>query len=201
MIIYGASGHGKVIAEILEESGISDIAFVDDQPVGESFLGYPLHHTAELDQLQKTPIIIAVGNNSIRKKLVGELAPRFATAKHPSAQISKRSIIGEGTVIMAGVSVNSESIIGRHVILNTNCSIDHDCVIADYVHVSPNAALAGNVIVGECTHIGIGASVIQGIKIGKYVTVGAGAAIIEDIPDYAVVVGVPGKIIKYNPSV
>jgi sugar O-acyltransferase (sialic acid O-acetyltransferase NeuD family) len=198
MIIYGASGHGKVIAEILEQNGITDLIFVDDDPVGELFLGYPLYHTSKLDCLKLIEVIIAVGSNRIRRLISEKLAYSFATAIHPSAQISKRSEIGEGTVVMAGVTVNSDAKIGKHIILNTNCSIDHDCILADYVHVSPNAALAGNVTVGESAHIGIGASVIQGIKIGEYATIGAGAAIIEDVPDYAVVVGVPGRIIKYN---
>ena len=201
MIIYGASGHGKVIAEILEENGISDLTFVDDKPVGDLFLGYPLYHTSQISRAIQKEVIIAVGNNRIRKLISEKLAYIFATTRHPSAQISKRCEIGEGTVVMAGVAVNSESSIGKHVILNTNCSIDHDCVLADYVHVSPNAALAGNVTVGEGAHIGIGASVIQGIKIGKYATIGAGAAIIEDVPDYAVIVGVPGKVIKFNSPV
>lgn len=198
MIIYGASGHGKVIAEILESNGISHLCFVDDQPVGELFLDYPLHHTSQLDHLRDNEVVIAIGNNHIRKAVSEKLSFRFTNAIHPVAQLSKRCKIGEGTVVMAGVIVNSESKIGNHVILNTNCSVDHDCAIADYVHISPNAAIAGNVTVGECTHIGIGACVIQGISIGKYATIGAGSVIIEDVPDSAVVVGVPGKIIKYN---
>jgi sugar O-acyltransferase (sialic acid O-acetyltransferase NeuD family) len=201
MIIYGASGHGKVIAEILEQNGVAELDFVDDNPSGDTFLNYPLHHTSGLDRLPNQEVIIAVGNNRIRKAIAGKLSCDFSIAKHPSAQISKRSEIGSGTVIMAGVSINSESRIGKHVILNTNCSIDHDCVIADFVHVSPNVALAGKVMVGEGAHIGIGSSIIQGINIGRYATIGAGSAIVEDVPDYAVVVGVPGRIIKYNPIV
>lgn len=69
-------------------------------------------------------------------------------------------------------------------------------VLGDFVHISPNAALSENVEIGEGSHIGVGASVIQGVKIGKWCTVGAGAAIINDVPDYSVVVGVPGRIIK-----
>jgi acetyltransferase EpsM len=99
---------------------------------------------------------------------------------------------------MSNVSVNVQSNIGHHVILNTNCSIDHDCILEDFVHVSPNAALAGNIQVGEGSQIGIGACVMQNIRIGKWVMVGAGAVIIRDVPDYAVVVGNPGRIIKMN---
>lgn len=97
---------------------------------------------------------------------------------------------------MANVSINPSASIGNHCIINTGSIVEHDCVLSDFVHISPKAALAGNVFVGEGTQIGIGAAVIQGIKIGKWVTVGAGAVIIKDIPDYAVVVGNPGKIIK-----
>lgn len=200
MIIYGASGHGKVIAEILEVSGISGLVFVDDKPVGSTFLDYPLYHTRELVQLDSHALIIAVGNNKIRKAIVGRLNADFARAIHPSAQLSKRCQPGAGTVVMAGVAVNAATKVGRHVILNTNCSVDHDCELEDYVHISPGAALAGGVSVGEGTHIGIGASVIQGIRIGKWATIGAGAVVLKDVPDFAVVVGVPGMVIKYNPS-
>ncbi|MFD2514265.1 acetyltransferase [Pontibacter locisalis] len=202
MIIYGASGHGKVIAEILEKNGFTNIIFVDDKPVGDSFLDYPLHHTSKLPELDDQDLVIAVGNNRTRSKLAQSIDKKFTVAVHPSAQISHRCTPGAGTVIMAGVVVNADSTIGEHVILNTNCSIDHDCVLEDFVHISPNVALAGNVHVGEGTQVGIGSSVIQGVRIGKYATIGAGAAIIEDVPDYAVVVGVPGKVIRYNvPSV
>jgi sugar O-acyltransferase (sialic acid O-acetyltransferase NeuD family) len=99
---------------------------------------------------------------------------------------------------MAGVSINSGVNVGKHSIINTNSCIDHDCVLNDFVHVSPNAALAGSVTVGEGTHIGISACVIQGIKIGTWATIGAGAVVVDDVPDYAVVVGNPARIIKYN---
>ena len=104
---------------------------------------------------------------------------------------SKATLILNGTVVMAGVSINADTRIGFHCIINTNASID-------YVYISPNAALAGNVLVKEGAHIGIGASIIQGVKIGRWSTIGAGAVIIDDIPDFAVVVGNPGKVIKFN---
>jgi len=200
MIIYGASGHGKVIAEILEERGITNITFIDDHPTDNTFLDYPLHKSINFEDLNDSEIIIAIGNNRIRKSLSEKLNCHFATAIHPSAQVSKRSFVGKGTVVMAGVSVNSEASIGNHVILNTNCSIDHDCLLEDFVHISPNAALAGNVKVGKCTHIGIGASVIQGVTIGRYVTIGAGAVVIRDIPDFSTAVGNPARIIKCKPN-
>jgi acetyltransferase EpsM len=202
IFLYGASGHAKVICDILEAQHRLPYGLVDDNPGITSLLDYPVFNTIQQAKAAaEDEFIISIGSNRVRKIVAEKLQPSpFATAVHPGAVISKRSVVGKGTVVMANVSVNVDSRIGGHVILNTNCSIDHDCVIGDFVHISPNAALAGNVEVGEGTHIGIGATVIQGIRIGKWATVGAGSVIIRDVPDYAVVVGNPGRIIKYNKS-
>lgn len=200
IFLYGASGHAKVICEILESQHNLPHGLVDDNPLVTSLLDYPVYHT--LQQAAVTAddaFIISIGNNRIRKAVVVKLdGIRFTSAIHASAVISPRATIGEGTVVMPNVCVNVHSSIGRHVILNTNCSVDHDCVIEDFVHISPNAALAGGVKVGEGTQVGIGACVMQNITIGKWATIGAGAVIIRDVPDHAVVVGNPGRVIKMN---
>lgn len=198
ILLYGASGHAKVICEILEAQHRTLYALIDDNPNITSLLDYPVYNTLQQAQVATSDeCIVSIGNNRIRKIVAAKLQPlTFTTAIHPSAVISARSSIGTGTVVMPNVSVNVHTKIGEHVILNTNCSVDHDCVIEDFVHISPNAAIAGNVQVGEGTQIGIGASIIQNIRIGKWVVVGAGAVIIRDVPDYAVVVGNPGRIIK-----
>ncbi len=97
---------------------------------------------------------------------------------------------------MPKACVNAEVKIGKHCIVNTASVIEHECVIEDFVHISPNATLAGNITVKEGAHIGIGANIIQGVNIGKYAVIGAGAVVISDVPDYAVVVGNPAKLIK-----
>lgn len=194
LYLYGASGHGKVIAEIAEENNISITAFIDLDKSKIDLLGYKV-----INEIPKSDIetVISIGNNAIRKKIVfSNTNFSYKTLLHQKSFISKRSQIKEGTVVMAGVSINSEVKIGKHCIINTNASIDHDCIIHDFVHISPNVALAGNVTVGEGSHIGIGASVIQGITIGKWCTIGAATVIINDVPDGATVVGNPGKIIK-----
>ncbi len=199
MILYGASDHAKVIIEILELQDIPVDCLVDTNPAITDLIGYNVYLSLnETEANAHDEIIISIGNNTIRKKLAQSMARNFGKAIHPSATTSARCDIAAGTVVMAGAAVNSNASIGEHVILNTNCVIDHDCVLGNFVHISPNAALAGNVRVGEGTHIGIGACVIQGCKIGKWCTIGAGAVIIRDVPDYAVVVGNPGEIIKYN---
>lgn len=192
--LYGASGHAKVILEIAEELSLSIGGLVDLNLELKELLGYPV--STETPDTNSHRFIISIGNNRIRKKIAESLEVEFATLVHPKSNISKRANLGKGTIVMAGVSINSSSNIGKHVILNTNCSVDHDCIIENYVHISPNAALAGNVKVGEGSHVGIGASVIQGIKIGKWCTIGAGAVIIKDVPDNAVMVGNPGRIIS-----
>lgn len=196
--LYGASGHAKVIIEILELETRNISGLVDTNLQLDELLGYPVYSPEHVIDLAHAQGIISIGDNAIRKKLAESLSVAFTTAFHPAANISKRAQVGPGTVVMAGVAINSSVIIGKHAIINTNASIDHDCSIGDYVHVSPGAALAGNITVGEGVHIGIGASVIQGVKIGKWATIGAGAVVINDVPDYAVVVGNPGKIIKYK---
>ncbi len=199
IFLWGASGHAKVVIEILEATSANIGGLCDQNEAIRLLLDYPVApRLPESFDHSKDQILITIGNNRTRKSIAEANPYRYATAIHPAAAVSPRAAMNEGTVVMAGVSVNSGTQIGRHVILNTNCSIDHDCRLEDFVHISPGVALAGDVSIGEGTHVGIGACIIQGITIGKWVTVGAGTVIIKDIPDYAVVVGNPGKIIKYN---
>jgi sugar O-acyltransferase (sialic acid O-acetyltransferase NeuD family) len=197
--LYGAGGHSKVIIEILQAQNSHPIAAIDESREG-TVLDIPISHKAIPEKINTGDrLIIAIGNNAVRKLISGKYPGlTYEIAIHPSCNLSPRALIGQGTVVMAGVTINADTIVGEHVILNTNCSVDHDCKIADFAHLSPNVALAGNVQVGEGTHIGIGACVIPGIKIGNWVTVGAGAVIVNDVPDFAVVAGNPGRIIRYN---
>ena len=199
MYLFGASGHCKVIIDIIASGKDLTIkGIVDDYSNQEELCGIPVFNTNSVGTFSDKQFIVSVGNNRTRKKIVDYLCAIYPTAVHSQAIVSKRATIGEGTVIMAGAVVNSDAFIGQHCIINTSAVIEHDCKIANFVHVSPNASIAGNVTIGEGTHVGIGASVIQGIKIGKWSTIGAGAVLIHNVPDYAVVVGNPSKIIKYN---
>ncbi|PUV23177.1 acetyltransferase [Sphingobacterium athyrii] len=192
MVLYGAGGHAKVIAELAELNYYEELTFCEDEPTKKQIWNYPI--VAKIGNKEKC--VIAIGNNAVRKKLAIVLKNAFVTLIHPQSQISTRAMIGNGTVIMAGVTINTDAQVGNHCIVNTNASIDHDCIIEDFVHLSPNVALAGTVSIGEGTHIGVGACVIQGIKVGKWCTIGAGAVIIRDVPDGCTVVGNPGRIIK-----
>ncbi|QED36540.1 acetyltransferase [Antarcticibacterium arcticum] len=196
MNIYGASGHAKVIMDIAKSQNIPVSVIIDDNPQIKFVLDYPVEHIVSPEAL-KDEFIMAIGDNEIRKKVVEGFKGKFhAAVIHISAAVSSSVQLGKGTVVMPNASVNSESKIGMHCIINTGATVEHDCVLGNFVHISPNAALAGGVEVEEGTQIGIGAVVIPGIKIGKWSTIGAGAVIIDDIPDYVVVVGNPGRIIK-----
>lgn len=197
--LFGASGHCKVVLDILLLNNFSPKAIYDDSPEENSLWGIPVLNSDKLSENAPDSFLISIGNNLHRKKISNKYHLHYINVTHPKAVVSAKSTIGEGTIIMANAVVNPDAKIGMHCIINTGAVIEHDCNLENYAHISPNASLAGNVSVGEGTHIGIGAIVIQGIKIGKWATIGAGAVIIEDVPDFAVVVGIPGKIIKYNP--
>ena len=199
MYLYGASGHCKVVIEAIKSSKSVKIdAVFDDNSNKDSILTIPILKPSEGGFTDSDNFIITIGNNSIRKKIVQSLEVNYINAIDSSAIVSTSAKIDFGTVILAGAILNSESKIGKHCIINSGSVIEHDCVIEDFAHISPNAALAGNVFVGEGSHIGIGAVVIQGIKIGKWCVIGAGAVIINDVPDFAVVVGNPGLVIKFQ---
>lgn len=187
MIIYGASGHGKVIEDIVEAMGQKVSCFIDDDKTLTQVHDIPVIHLFEEGSTEQ--VIIAIGNNATRKKIAESLNASFGTAIHPSAIISPRATIGEGTVVMPGAIINTDVEIGRHCIINTGVSVDHECRIADFVHLSPHATLCGNVSVGEGSWIGAGTIVIQGISIGKWAVVGAGSVITEDVPDYTLAFG------------
>lgn len=197
--LYGAGGHCKVVIDTLmcEAKYVIKTIF-DDNPKYNDIFNIPVKSTFKDNYLADKNCIITIGDNTIRKKIATTINTNFVMTIHPSAIVSKFAKIGNGTQIMAASVVSPEAIIGQHCIINKGAIIEHDCVLDNYVHVSPNATLGGGVKVGERTQIGIGASVIPNIRIGKNVSVGAGAVVIANIPDNAVVVGIPGKIIKYQ---
>lgn len=194
MILFGASGHSKVVLDILISKGVKVSMIVDDDPKTNSIFGVAVKKALGLN-INETAII-SIGNNKTRKIISEKYTFDYISAVHLNAVVSEFSKIECGTVIMANATINPDVKIGKHCIVNTGAVIEHDCLIEDFVHISPNASLAGNVTVGEGSHVGIGAAVIQGVKIGRWATVGAGSVVIRDVPDFATVVGNPGKVIK-----
>lgn len=196
MNIYGASGHGKVIIDVVRSRKLEVHKIIDDNPAITGIYNYEVVHECTPEVL-KRKTIIAVGDNFIRKKIASSFKGSFFRGiSHATAIIDKTVDLGKGTVVMANASINADTQIGEHCILNTGSIVEHDCILEDFVHISPGAVLAGGVKIGEGSHLGIGALVIPGCKIGKWCTIGAGAVIISDVADYATVVGNPGRTIK-----
>ncbi len=196
MLLYGASGHARVVKDCVTTSGGQvDAIFDDNQDIikldNVAVVGY-----YDPEHLPKEQLIVTVGDNLVRKKIVSKIKHAFGKGIHSAATVSSTATIGEGTVAMPGAIVNAGSSVGKHCILNSNSVIEHDCSLGDFIHLSSNVTLCGEVTIGEGTHIGAGSTVIPGKNIGQWCVIGAGAVIIQDIPDYSMVVGVPGKIIR-----
>lgn len=193
MYLFGASGHAKVILDILKANDQPIDGLIDDNPAVQQLMGYPVEH-GKTEGI--SPLIISIGSNRIRKLITQKVHATYGTAVHPTAILSPYATLGEGTVVMQGAIIQSCATIGKHCIINTGASVDHECQLADFVHISPHCTLCGNVTVGEGTWVGAGAVVIPGIKIGKWSIIGAGAVVTHDIPDGVVAVGNPCKIKK-----
>lgn len=197
VIIIGASGHGKVVADIICCSGDRVKGFLDDNfKMGSSFIGFPiLGTTNNYKDFPGAEFVIAIGNAVIRERMVGKLqGVKWYTAIHPTAVISKiDTSIGEGSVIMANAVVNPGTTIGKHCIINTGAIVEHDNILEDFVHISVGAKLAGTVKVGKSSWIGIGATVSNNLNICENCMFGAGAVVINNIEQSGTYVGVPVK--------
>ena len=197
VIIIGASGHGKVVADTILQSGDQVRGFLDDNPeLGESFIGFPVLGT--VDQFVDYPdakFVVAIGNVKIREKIVEKLAGvSWYTAIHPRAAISSLDTsIGEGTVVMADAVINAGAKIGKHCIINTGAVVEHDNRIEDFAHISVGAKLAGTVHVGKGTWIGIGATVKNNVEICEECMIGAGAVVVSDVYKSGTYIGIPAK--------
>lgn len=197
MILFGASGHAKVVADCLKDAGESVTVFVDDDPSKVSFMEKEVIPSVRLTEFDEK-VVISIGDNKIRKKIANSIKVKFGSVAHPSVLISSTSTYKEGTVIFHGSIIQAGVVIGKHSIINTKVSVDHDCQIGDFVHVGPGTVLCGSVVVGDGSFIGAGSVVKQGIIIGSDVIIGAGSVIIKDIPDNCIVVGNPGRILRIN---
>lgn len=195
LIIIGASGHGRVVADIARLNGYEEIVFLDDNKEVKECGGYPV--IGDSSTAPDGEIFIAVGNARIRKMLMERYSDRVMPVLiHPNAVVAEDVRIGSGSVIMAGAVINPGAMIGVGCIINTCSSLDHDCVVGDYVHVAVGAHLCGTVNVGESTWIGAGATVSNNVNICGNCMIGAGAVVVKDIMEEGTYVGVPARLVK-----
>ena len=200
IIIIGAGGHAKVVADLLVATHSAVAGYLDDDPVtwntvrvGVPVLG-PINSIIDYDP---SGIVCAIGDNRTRHRIVNSLSPelqaRWINAIHPSAIIAPSARLGIGVVVAAGAIINADAELHDHVIVNTGATVDHDCVIASFAHVGPGCHIAGSVNIGEGAFLGIGSLVSPGRSVGQWSVIGAGATVIYDIPDHVIAKGTPAR--------
>lgn len=204
LLIIGAGGHGKVVADAALETGEwGEIVFLDDAWPEKKKNGlWDIH--GKVDQLANwkgncASAVVAIGNNHLRMELQSKLIAvgfEVATIVHPSATVSRFAKLGIGSVVFAHAVVNVDAVVGEAAIINTAATIDHDCQLGKGVHIAPGANLGGGVVVGDFSWVGIGAAVSHYLLIGAEVTVGAGAVVINNIEKGVTAVGVPARPIN-----
>lgn len=206
VLVYGAGGHAKVVAEILRLNNYYVAGFIDG--VNASRKNTDFHGAKVLggdevlgDLLRSgvKHVVVGFGDNRLRVEIADRLVEMgfcLLTALHPNADCAADVTIGDGTVVASGVVVGPSSRIGRNAIINTQASLDHDCVVCDGSHVGPGAIVTGVVEVGECAWIGAGAVIADHKKIGSDAIVGAGAVVVKDVPESVVVMGVPARVTR-----
>jgi len=205
LLILGAGGHGKVVADTAAAGQWEKVAFLDDRhPSLKTVLDWPVLGSikdAEQFLQEYDGFCVAIGNNNLRTKLLklyldqGFSAPCLV---HPTAYISPSAALSPGCVVFAQGVVNPGTHVGAGSIINTGASVDHDCALGEGVHLCPGVRLAGEVSVGQQTTLGTSVAVIPQINIGSHVIIGAGSVVVTDIPNHSTAVGVPAKVIKNN---
>lgn len=204
IIILGAGGHAKVVADILLVRGVHVVGYLDDNRAvwGQMPLGLPiLGSIADSIHYPETLLMIGIGSNAVRYRVSQQAANsattlHWTTAIHLAACVASSVTVGDGTVICAGAVINPSAVIGAHVIVNTCASVDHDCVIEDFVHIAPGAHLGGGVRVGQGVLIGMGAIILPYRTIGMGAIIAAGSVVTKDVAPNTTIVGTPGRVIE-----
>ena len=199
LTIIGASGHGKVVADIALRNGYDEIEFLDDDETRASCGRFAVVGKSERAFSADGDVFVAIGNPVVRERVLDALLDagrRIPVLIHPDAVVADDVCLGDGTVVMAGAVINPGAEIRKGVIVNTCASVDHDCTVEDYVHIAVGAHLAGTVHVGQRTWIGIGAVVRNNMTVAADTVIGAGAVVVKDILEKGTYVGVPARRIK-----
>ena len=198
LFVLGGGGHGAVVITTARAAGFDIAGVYDDRSEihGTTVMGVQvLGAIAEAAVAVGVDAVVAIGDNETRSAVAQRVPHQLVTIVHPFANIGDDVTVGEGTVVVAGVTIQSRTRIGNHVIVNSGGVVDHDCRIGDFVHVAPGATVCGNIKIGSGAVIGAGATIIPGITIGAGAIVGAGAVVLNDVGPGTTVVGVPARIL------
>jgi sugar O-acyltransferase (sialic acid O-acetyltransferase NeuD family) len=207
LAILGTSLFAPEVADIVEDCGEFEVSvFVenwDRARAGGTLLGRPIVWLEDAAPLAATHLALCSLGTTKRRPFIEAAAAmgfRFATVVHPTARVSRRSVVGPGSFVSAGVFVSAQTRIGSHVVANRGVLVGHDTVIGDYVTLSPGANVAGAVSIGTGTYVGMGATVLDRIRVGEGAVIGAGAVVTKDVPDRVEVMGVPARVVKELPE-
>lgn len=202
--MYGASGHGKVVLDILFAAGLRADGLIDDgRAPGTVVLGLTVLGGADFLAAEArsgaVAVALGIGDNAVRKRVLERCRAAGAslvTAVHPRAVVAASASLGEGTVVMANAVINPDATVGAGAIINSGAIVEHDCVVGDFAHLSPNAALGGGARVGDLAHVGLCAAVLPLRSVGARSIVGAGGVVTRDLPEDVVAAGVPARVLR-----
>jgi sugar O-acyltransferase (sialic acid O-acetyltransferase NeuD family) len=201
LALLGASGHGKVVADIAQPLGWQEIVFFDDawpqltMNAHWSVIGNTEMLLSSIGDY--SGIVVSIGDCAIRwdkYQALKALKANVVSLVRPKSVISQYASIGLGSVVMAGAIINADASIGEACIINTGATIDHDCVLGNGVHISPGVHMSSNVVVDTCSWVGVGSCIRQGIRIGSSTVIGAGSIVVNDIASYVTAFGRPASI-------
>jgi sugar O-acyltransferase (sialic acid O-acetyltransferase NeuD family) len=210
IFVFGSSGHAKVIIDIIENekkykiTGLIDKEeFINKKTFQYEVLGSEKQLGKLIKKYNTRKGIIAIGDNSIRKKVAENILKNFpefefVNAVHPTVLLGKNVSLGKGIVIMPNVTINADSTIEDHCIINTRAVIEHDNHLASFCSLAPGTITGGNVKIGQGTAVGLGTIILPTIEIGENSIIGAGSLVLKDIPSNVVAFGLPAKTIKDN---
>jgi sugar O-acyltransferase (sialic acid O-acetyltransferase NeuD family) len=201
VVVYGAGGHGTVVADAALSAGFDVLGFLDDQrSIGDSLpLGRVLGASGWWRAHPGVGVALGVGDNATRQRLWLALAAdgrEPTSVVHPSAVVSRAALLGPGVVVLALAVINAGARVGSGAIINSGAVVEHDVRVGDYAHVSPHATLAGAASLGELSQLGASACVLPGIRVGARCLVGAGAVVTRDVPPGSVCRGVPARVTR-----